>query len=175
MEHEIYRMNLHDQIEKPNMNILRVDGGWIYSFWSVEKNVFNRSVFVPISKEFYSKKKKSGTKKQSTLQSELWPTFDDFWNHYNKKVGKKTKIKSKWDQLNHNTKLKIMDHVEKYKKSQPEKQYRKNPETYINNESWNDEIINSNKNGNKNRVIEKSDADLRTDASNAVDRLFNKQ
>jgi len=29
--------------------------------------------------------------------------------------------------------------------STPDKQYRKNPETYLNNKSWNDEIIGNNK------------------------------
>lgn len=72
---------------------------------------------------------------------EVWPTFEDFWDHYDKKVGSKSKIEKKWDKLNHQTKEQIMSHVEAYKQSQPDKQYRKNPETYFNNESWNDEII----------------------------------
>ncbi len=35
----------------------------------------------------------------------------------------------------------IIKHVEQYKKAQPEKQFRKNPETYLNNCSWLDEVI----------------------------------
>jgi hypothetical protein len=31
----------------------------------------------------------------------------------------------------------------RYKKSQPDKRYRKNPDTYLRNEAWNDEIINN--------------------------------
>mgnify|MGYP003147076150 FL=1 len=34
-------------------------------------------------------------------------------------------------------------YIEGYKKAQPDKKYRKNPDTYLRNESWNDEIINS--------------------------------
>ena len=34
-----------------------------------------------------------------------------------------------------------MNHLPLYKKSQPNKKYRKDPATYLNNKSWNDEII----------------------------------
>ena len=37
-----------------------------------------------------------------------------------------------------------MNYIELYKQSQPDKQFRKNPETFLNNKSWNDEIINTN-------------------------------
>jgi len=38
-------------------------------------------------------------------------------------------------------KLKIKEYIPKYKKAQPDKKYRKNPETFLNNKSWHDEII----------------------------------
>ncbi len=34
-----------------------------------------------------------------------------------------------------------MLYIPKYKAAQPNKQYRKNPETFLNNKSWNDELI----------------------------------
>jgi len=34
-----------------------------------------------------------------------------------------------------------MEYVVKYKLSQPDKQYRKNAETFLNNKGWLDEII----------------------------------
>ncbi len=67
--------------------------------------------------------------------------FDIFWNLYDKKVGKKEKVKSKWDKLTKEIQQKIIDYIPKYIESQPDKQYRKHPETFLNNESWNDEII----------------------------------
>lgn len=67
--------------------------------------------------------------------------FDLFWNLYNKKVGKKDKVKSKWDKLTIEVQQKILDYIPKYIKSQPDKKFRKDPETFFNNESWNDEII----------------------------------
>lgn len=68
-------------------------------------------------------------------------SFDDFWNDYDKKVGDKTKLKVKWSKISNADKLKIKAHISEYKKAQPDKSYRKNPETYLNNKSWNDEII----------------------------------
>jgi DNA replication protein DnaD len=67
--------------------------------------------------------------------------FDAFWDAYDKKVGNKNKLIKKWNLLSSETQEKIMKHVELYKISQPNKKYRKNPETYFNNESWNDELI----------------------------------
>jgi len=67
--------------------------------------------------------------------------FEIFWNLYDKKTGKKEKIKSKWDQLSIDVQEKILDYIPKYIESQPDKKFRKNPETFFNNEGWNDEII----------------------------------
>lgn len=71
----------------------------------------------------------------------IYPTFDDFWDEYDKKVGKKSKIEKKWNSLSQATKEKIMSYIPNYKISQPDKQFRKNPESFLNNESWNDELI----------------------------------
>ena len=78
---------------------------------------------------------------------EIYPTFDDFWNDYDKKVGKKDFIKKKWDKLSQETKEKIISFIPNYKISQSDKKFRKNPETFFNNETWNDELILSNNNG----------------------------
>lgn len=77
-------------------------------------------------------------------EEEIYPSFEDFWDQYDKKVGKKEKIKKKWDRLDLVEKEKIMHFIPNYKKSQPDKKFRKNPETFLNNESWNDEIISIN-------------------------------
>jgi hypothetical protein len=68
-------------------------------------------------------------------------TFDEFWDMYDKKIGDKNKLSKKYDKLDMSEKELIFAHVPKYKLSQPDKKYRKNPETYINNKSWNDEIV----------------------------------
>ena len=68
-------------------------------------------------------------------------TFDEFWDLYDKKVGDKKKLQKKFDALPAEALQKILDHVPSYKMAQPDKQFRKDPGTYINNQSWNDEII----------------------------------
>ena len=68
-------------------------------------------------------------------------SFDDFWNLYDKKRGDKDKIEKKWQSLKDSEREAIMKHLPLYKKSQPNKKYRKDPATYLNNKSWNDEII----------------------------------
>lgn len=68
-------------------------------------------------------------------------SFDDFWGDYDKKVGSKPKLQKKWAKLSKTTKQKIREYIPLYKQAQPDKKYRKNPETFLNNESWNDEII----------------------------------
>lgn len=67
--------------------------------------------------------------------------FEVFWTEYDKKVGDKDKIKKKWDKFSVETQNKILDHIPKYKLSQPEKKFRKNPDTFFNQKSWNDELI----------------------------------
>lgn len=77
---------------------------------------------------------------QNTPEVDVYP-FDNFWNDYDKKVGRKEKLIVKWKALSNKNKLLIKEHIPKYKIAQPEKRYRKNPETYLNNFSWLDEII----------------------------------
>lgn len=76
-----------------------------------------------------------------TQYPNIYPSFDDFWNCYEKKVGDKDKLIKKWNRLSQKEKEAIMEYIPLYKESQPEKQYRKNPETFLNNKSWNDELI----------------------------------
>jgi hypothetical protein len=79
--------------------------------------------------------------KDELSEAELQPTFEEFWDEYDKKVGEKEKIKKKWAKIPHSEKEKIMEYIPNYKLSQPDKQYRKNPDTFLNNQSWNDELI----------------------------------
>ena len=68
--------------------------------------------------------------------------FEYYWNEYDKKIGDKKKLKSKWDKLSDQERQDAMNYIDLYKISVPDKQFRKNPETFLNNKSWNDEIIN---------------------------------
>ena len=66
--------------------------------------------------------------------------FDVFWNQYDKKVGR-TKCEKLWSKLSVGEKTECIAYVPLYVQAQPDKQYRKNPETFLRNKSWNDEII----------------------------------
>lgn len=92
-----------------------------------------------------------------------WPTFDDFWDAYDKKVDRKVCM-PKWNKLNQSDKEKVMAFIPNYILSTPDKKYRKDPETFLNRASWENEIIISNgkdtKTGNDNTNFRASIADL---------------
>lgn len=67
-------------------------------------------------------------------------TFEDFWKLYSKSVGKE-KCEKIWLKLKEPEKALIMETLPKYIQSTPDKQYRKNPQTYLNGKCWNDEIV----------------------------------
>ena len=76
---------------------------------------------------------------------EIYPTFNDFWDLYDKKTSKH-KTELKWNKLKQKDKELIIDYLPGYIASKPDKQFRKDPVTFLNNESWNDELIINNKN-----------------------------
>ena len=67
-------------------------------------------------------------------------SFDEFWVMYDKKVNR-SRCEKKWHTLSDAKKDAIKAALPKYIESTPDKQYRKNPLTYLNGECWNDEII----------------------------------
>jgi hypothetical protein len=67
-------------------------------------------------------------------------SFDRFWNLYNKKVGR-TKCEKLFHNLSENDRNKIFENLPAYIQATPDKQFRKNPETYLRNSSWEDELI----------------------------------
>jgi hypothetical protein len=79
---------------------------------------------------------------QDKEQEQVNIDFEWFWNDYDKKVGDKQKLKKKWIKLTDEERQNAMNYIDLYKQSVPDKQFRKNPETFLNNKSWNDEIIN---------------------------------
>ncbi len=68
-------------------------------------------------------------------------SFDVFWNLYDYKKGNKDKLTTKWCNLKDDEREKIIASLPAYIKSTPDKKFRKYPETYLNNKSWNDEVI----------------------------------
>lgn len=88
-------------------------------------------------------KHKRSRKKEDYIRSAatLNYTFDQFWADYDKKVGSAERLVPKWLKLTDQEREKVREYIPKYKQSQPNKQYRQNPETFLNQKSWNNEII----------------------------------
>lgn len=98
------------------------------------------------TEEGYSEMAKdNNTMINNTLNKHINISFSEWWDLYDKKIGDKSKLEKKWIKLSDDERKKAIDHTTIYKVSQPDKQYRKNPETYLNNKSFNDEIITSSK------------------------------
>lgn len=66
--------------------------------------------------------------------------FEKFWDLYDKKVGR-PKCEKLWHKLSMKERVDCLNYIPLYKQAQPEKCYRKNPETFLRNKSWNDELI----------------------------------
>ena len=82
---------------------------------------------------------KSKDKKDIKDKEVLDNGFDEFWEAYGKKVGR-AKSESLWAKMSKSKRKDCMSYIPKYVKSRPDVQYRKNPETFLRNECWNDEI-----------------------------------
>lgn len=84
---------------------------------------------------------------ETTHEVIVYPSFDDFWNAYDKKV-ERAETEKKWLKLTQAEKEKIMIHVARYVVATPNQQYRKNPTTYLNQKTYLDEIVIPQQNGN---------------------------
>ena len=74
------------------------------------------------------------------LPDVLLTSFEKFWSMYDKKR-KRPACEKKWLNLKDEQREAVLKHVPLYVASTPDKQYRKDPLTYLNGECWNDEII----------------------------------
>lgn len=66
--------------------------------------------------------------------------FDVFWDLYDYKKSKQDCI-SKWHSMTDEERSLTINHLEGYIKSTPDKTYRKYPLNYLENETWNDEVL----------------------------------
>lgn len=69
--------------------------------------------------------------------------FDVFWNLYNKKIAR-VKCEPKWNKLTNEEREKIINTLPDFISNIRDKQYQPNPEKYINQRRWEDEIIKTN-------------------------------
>jgi len=68
-------------------------------------------------------------------------TFERAWNLYDKKVGCKAKLEKKWNSMSQKDRKAAIEYIPLYVISQPDKQYRKNFQTFLNQRGWEDELI----------------------------------
>lgn len=102
------------------------------------------------------------TKNKTELVDE---NFDYWWDCYDKKRGKE-KAKVKWDKLNDKEKELALIVVKDYVNSTPDKNFRKDPATYLNNKSFKDEII------KRNAANAKSSTNLKGDIQHQFNGRF---
>ena len=65
--------------------------------------------------------------------------FCDFWEVYDKKIDKK-KCESIYAKIKEDDRQKIKDTITLYVAINKEKQFRKNPQTYLNGRNWEDDL-----------------------------------
>lgn len=68
-------------------------------------------------------------------------TFENAWNLYQKKVGCKDKLEKKWNSMSKRDRMAATEYIPLYVLAQPDKQYRKNFQTFLNQRAWEDELI----------------------------------
>lgn len=137
-------------------NMIQYAGGKITTVISVanwsnyQKNGEQNQPIKSISKAtfFDAEGEQLGEQKENNLETDnndknvkniYEQEFETFWNIYDKKVDKEKCIK-KWNNLTKSDKEKILSTLPNYISKTPDKQYRKNPLTYLNGKCWNDEI-----------------------------------
>jgi len=91
--------------------------------------------------ELFNETKSLAVKVQDAVFIGENDSFEDWWEMYQKKRGKK-KAKQKWDRLTEEQQTACLLATPAYVASTPDPVYRKDPLTYLNGECWNDEIIN---------------------------------
>ena len=98
-----------------------------------------------LCRDFFEAGVLMGSKENAGSQHEcttinICTDFDAFWNNYDKKVGRE-KCEKLWKKLSQREKVECLAYIPLYVQAQPDKQYRKNPETFLRNKSWHDELI----------------------------------
>lgn len=78
---------------------------------------------------------------ESDIKKNKGIEFENFWNLYDKKVGDKKSVCKKWDALKLEVQNQILAILPLWKDQFTDKQFQPFPETFLNQQRWNDEII----------------------------------
>jgi len=104
----------------------------------LSKREYNTNVNTNVNIE-YEEESKTVANARNILEDKK-ELFKNFWDLYDKKTSKETVLK-KWLKLSQEEMKQVFIHLPKYVDSTPDKSFRKNPLTYLNQKSFNDEII----------------------------------
>lgn len=86
-------------------------------------------------------------------------SFELFWDQYGKKVDVK-KCSAKYSKIKESDRQLIKDSIVAYVESEPDKQYRKNPATWLNGECWNNDIEEKKPQQNEKRQLKNLDKQM---------------
>lgn len=96
-----------------------------------------------IAKQMLAKKRKGKESKEKKIVNNtenISGDFDKFWDLYDKKIDR-PKCEGLWQKITADEKNKIFSTIPAYLKSLSDKQFQKNPATYLHNKAWNNEIV----------------------------------
>ena len=96
------------------------------------------------------------TNNQETVIDNRLFMFVEFWDLYDKKKGR-PKCEGLWKKLTGTEVDLIFNNLPSYVLSTPEKQFRSNPETWLRNKGWNDEVIKNENRSNQSASGKESD------------------
>jgi hypothetical protein len=144
----LIKVNTDSFIESGKIDQYYLDGKKIVFFISSRKHEevypsesFAKSVFQRVANTFRDATMESvSTKPSEKILSEKIDMFNEFWDVYDKKVNRDDCLK-KWKKLSISDMQDALKMVGLYVKSTPEKQYRKNPATWIYQKAWRNEVI----------------------------------
>jgi len=108
----------------------------VYPTESLAKSVFQRvaNTFRDATME------NTSAKPSEKILSEKKDMFNEFWDRYDKKINRDDCLK-KWKKLSISDMQDALKMVDIYVRSTPDKQYRKNPSTWIYQKAWRNEVI----------------------------------
>ena len=106
-----------------------------YTILRTASDVFNR-----VASSFRDATSEPVTKPTEQKLAEKQEMFFKFWEMYDKKINRDDALK-KWMKLSMVDMGEALNVLPMYVKSTPDKQYRKNPSTWIYQKAWRNEII----------------------------------
>lgn len=137
-------LNVEDRFDKKGKqtsNLYSVDTQYLSVFVNLSDKGVGKSEGCPVGKSEGGGVDKSNPEvlTNEVLTNEKDMLFNEFWNAYDKKVGK-VKSQQLWQKLTLEEKELAISYIPSYKNSR-EKKYMKDPERFIKNKTWNDEIV----------------------------------